>query len=234
MSRDKPLVPGQSHLPSSSTEVAAFLTALKAAPPAGAGRLVFALDATASRQPTWDQAMRVQDEMFRAATGLAVQLVYYRGLAECRASPWLRDGAEVQRRMRGVACLAGRTQIGRVLRHALAETRTARVAALVFVGDAIEEELDDLGASAGELGLLGVRGFFFHEGRDPAARNGFEQLAKLTGGACCAFDAGSGDELRRLLGAVAAYAAGGREALLAYAGAAPRGAVALLTSQVRG
>lgn len=234
MSRDKPLVPGQTHPPSTTADVSAFVAALRTAPAAAAGRLVFALDATASRQPTWDQAMQVQGEMFRAAAGLSVQLVYYRGLAECRASPWLRDGAEVQRRMQSVSCLAGRTQIGRVLRHALAEARQARIAALVFVGDAIEEELDELGASAGELGLLGVRGFFFHEGRNPAARNGFEQLARLTGGACCAFDAGSADELRRLLGAVAAYAAGGRAALLAYAGAAPRGAVALLTSQVRG
>ena len=57
--------------------------------------------------------------------------------------------------------------------------------ALVFVGDAMEENVDELGRLAGELGLLGVRAFLFHEGDDPAAVRAFRQIAKLTGGACC-------------------------------------------------
>jgi len=54
----------------------------------------------------------------------------------------------------------------------------------------------------------------------------------LTGGACCSFDANSAEELKALLGAVAAFAAGGRAALLEY-GKGKRGPVALLTRQVR-
>ncbi len=217
-------------------EVDAFLSQLKARGGAGGGgRLIFALDATASRQPTWDQASHLQGEMFTAAHalgGLSVQLVFYRGYRECKSSPWLADSHELLRRMTSVACRAGHTQIERILRHAAKETRKAKVDALVFVGDALEEAIDDLGDAAGELGLLGLPCFMFHEGSNPLARRAFEEVAKLSGGACCSFNANSAQQLRDLLGAVAAYAAGGRPALVDY-GAKRGGAVALLTRQVR-
>lgn len=223
--------------PSDPGEVARFLARLRTAPQAaaGGGRLIFALDATASRQPTWDQASHLQAEMFQTAAGLgglAVQLVFYRGHRECKASPWMTDTTALLCRMTGVSCLAGHTQIQRVLRHAAKESRKARVNALVFVGDAMEERIDDLGDAAGELGLLGLPCFLFQEGRDPRVRAAFEQVAKLSGGACCAFDAGSAEQLKALLGAVAAYAAGGRPALLSY-GERRGGAALLLTRQVR-
>lgn len=217
-------------------EIAAFVTQMKArGGSGGSGRLIFALDATASRQPTWDRASHLQSEMFTAAKGLgglSVQLVFYRGYQECKASPWLSDSGELLRRMTSVTCRAGHTQIERVLRHAARQSRKAKVDALVFVGDALEEALDDLGDAAGELGLLGVPCFMFHEGRNPGARRAFEEVAKLSGGACCSFDAVSPQQLRDLLGAVAAYAAGGRKALADY-GASRGGPVALLTRQVR-
>jgi len=56
-----------------SAEVEQFLENLRNAPPAhpgGRGRLIFALDATASREPTWDRACRIQGEMFEATAGL--------------------------------------------------------------------------------------------------------------------------------------------------------------------
>jgi len=232
------IVPGEgpaTPATSDAGEVAEFLAKLKAAPSGGGGRLIFALDATASRQPTWDRATHLQAEMFRAAAGLgglAVQLVFYRGYRECKASPWLTDSGELLRRMTGVTCRAGHTQIERVLRHAAKETRKARVAALVFVGDAVEEQVDDIGDAAGALGLLGLPCFLFHEGGNPLARRVFEEVARLSGGACCAFDASSAEQLKALLGAVAAYAAGGRRALLAY-GEGKGGPVALLGRQLR-
>jgi hypothetical protein len=238
MKGKKDLVPEPGKTPattSSSGEVAAFVERLRQAPAGGGGRLIFALDATASRQPTWDRASHLQAEMFTAAAalgGLEVQLVYYRGFRECKASPWTRQASELLRRMTGVTCLAGHTQLERVLRHAAKETRRQRVSALVFIGDALEESLDDVGDAAGDLGLLGVPCFLFHEGGNARVRQAFEQVAKLTGGACCRFDANSAEELKSLLGAVAAFAAGGRPALLAY-GEGKRGPVALLTRQVR-
>lgn len=201
--------------------VADFLTKVAAAPvPVRAGnakgRLLFAMDATASRQPTWDRAARLQAEMFAAARdlgGLAVQLVFYRGYGEFRASPWLADAARLTTMMTTVTCLAGETQIAKVLRHALDETAKAKVDAVVFVGDACEEDVDGLGALAGALGLKGVPVFVFHEGGDPVAGFAFKQIAKLSCGAAVRFDASSADALKRLLGAVAVYAAGGRAAL---------------------
>ena len=115
--------------------------------------------------------------------------------------------------MTAVECMAGHTQWCRVLGHALKETKRDKVAALVCVGDCMEEAIDRLGELAGELGLLGVPAFLFQEGGDAVARQAFEQVARLTGGACCAFDGASARQLRDLLSAVAVYAAGGRAAL---------------------
>ncbi len=196
-----------------------FLNQVAAAPrrtTGGRGRLIFAMDATASREPAWDRACHIQGEMFAATDslgGLEVQLVFYRGFGECKASPWVASSKELVRRMTAVSCLGGHTQIGRVLAHAVKETKEKRVDALVFVGDALEEAVDDLSHTAGKLGLLGVPAFLFHEGDDAVTAAGFRQIAKLTKGAYCPFDAGSAAQLKELLGAVAVYAAGGRQAL---------------------
>jgi len=220
--------------------VDAFLRALAAAPvparEAGKrGRLIFAMDATASREPTWDRAIQIQAEMFsetEALGGLEVQLAYYRGFGQFRASDWVSDSRALVRQMTGVRCLAGKTQIARVLKNAIVEAKRGRVGALVFVGDAMEEDLDALGDLAGRLGILGVRAFIFHEGRDAAAGRAFHHIARLTGGACCRFDASSPRQLRELLAAVAVYAAGGRAALEDY-GKRKGGEVLRLTHQMR-
>jgi len=182
---------------------------------------MFALDATASRQPTWDRACQLQGDMFAAVAklgGLAIQLVWYRGYGEFQVEPWLTDSAELQRRMSAVQCRGGLTQIKRVLQHALQETRRCRINALVLVGDCLEEPIDPLCHVAGELGLLGVPVFAFQEGHDPEAAQGFREVARLTRGAYCAFDGGSAQQLSELLRAVALYAAGGRQALVALGG----------------
>ena len=223
---------------SSAGQVDAFLKKLAAMPavrPAGPrGRLIFALDATASRQPTWDQACMIQAQMFQAVGqmgGLDVQLVYYRGFHEFEAFPWLDNAAALTQRMTGVFCLGGHTQIARVLKHAIAETKAKRVNALVFVGDCMEEPADNLCHMAGQLGVLGLPIFLFHEGREPLAAATFQQLARLSGGAYCPFDAGSAQQLTELLRAVAVYAAGGLKALQDYSRNAG-GKTLLLTRQL--
>jgi hypothetical protein len=219
------------------TDVDAFIRKVAAMPQvrkASNGRLIFAMDATASRQPTWDRAAAIQDQMFEATAalgGLEIQLVFYRGFRECKASRWYAASADLHRAMRGVSCAAGETQIERILDHALAEARKGRVDALVFVGDVIEENPDRLCGRAGELGLLGIPVFVFHEGGDPIAARGFREIARLSKGAYCSFDASSAQQLRDLLAAVAVYAAGGRRALEAY-GKERGGSVLLLTSQL--
>lgn len=201
--------------------VAAFLDQVGKLPaarpaPGAKGRLLFAIDATQSRQPTWDMACRLQADLFHATRslgGLSLRLAYFRGDGEFAATPWLSDGAEIARRMTGVSCRAGQTQIERVLAFAARESEAQKVNALVYVGDAVEEPADPLTGAAGKLGLLGVPGFFFQEGGDPHAERVFRSLARLTGGAWAPFDLGAASRLKDLLAAVAVYAAGGRRAL---------------------
>ena len=224
--------------PAARAEVDAFLKKLAAMPavrPAGQrGRLIFALDATASRQPTWDRACHIQAEMFKetaALGGLDIQLVFYRGFGEFHASAWLDSAADLLKQMTTVTCLGGKTQIGKVLRHAIADSKRQKVNAVVFVGDCMEEDIDKLCGFAGELGLLNVPVFIFHEGRETRAANAFRQIARLSNGAYCPFDANSAQQLRELLSAVAVYAAGGRPALEDYS-RRTGGATLLLARQV--
>ena len=221
-----------------STAVDAFLREVDRLPATrsgGRGRLLFAMDATASREPTWDHACSIQGEMFvatEALGGLEVRLGFYRGFEEFKVSRWTSDGRELARLMSSVRCLAGRTQIARLLRYAADQRRESRIDAVVFVGDCCEEDVDQIGHEAGQIGLLGLPVFVFQEGDDRVATRLFPQIAKLTRGAWCKFDRNSPDQLKRLLGAVAAYAAGGRAALLKY-GEQQGGAAALLTNQMK-
>ena len=193
------------------------------------------MDATASREPTWDRACQIQGEMFsetEALGGLQVKMAYFRGFGEFRATGWIGNSAELVRKMTAVHCLGGHTQIGRVLDHALAETKKKAVSAVVYVGDCMEEEADDLCARAGELGVRKVPVFVFQEGMDPVARGTFQQMAKLSGGASCQFDSSSAQQLRDLLSAVAVYAAGGRRALADF-GERTRGDVLRIANQLK-
>ena len=220
---------------SERADIDAFLAQVRTLKPTvGAGqrgRLIFALDATMSRQPTWDTACRLQADMFREAAaigGLNVQLVYYRGLAECRASGWVAETQKLADLMSRIDCRGGHSQIGKVIAHAKRETQNTKVQALVFVGDAMEEKLDDLCHSAGELGLLGVPAFMFQEGYESVAEQAFREVARLTRGAYCRFDPGAAHQLGELLRAVAAYAAGGMRALADLSARHDRGAIKLI------
>jgi hypothetical protein len=239
---DAPLARRDEHLPegkrSSDAEVAEFIAKMKALAPTageGRGRLIFAMDATMSRAPTWDMALKLQGDMFRAVKevgGLDVQLVYFRGFSECRASKWVSDPDGLARLMTSVSCHGGLTQIGKVLAHALKESGAHKVNALVYVGDCMEEDVDRLCARAGELALIGVPVFLFQEGDDATAERAFREIARLTKGAHCRFDRGSARQLRELLTAVAVYAAGGRKALLALSGKRDGAGARLLLEQL--
>ncbi len=225
---------------SSNAEIDEFLKKVELIPRQDAagnrGRLVFGMDATASREPMWDQACHIQSEMFNetaAIGGLDVQLCFYRGFHEFYASKWVSAASDLQRLMNSVKCVGGLTQIGRLFNHTIRETQKQRVNALVFVGDAVEESVDTLSDKAGRLGLLGVPAFMFHEGFNPMFEKTFREIAKLSGGAYSRFDASSAQQLRDLLTAVAVYAAGGRKALTALS-TRRKGIVAQLTHQIKG
>jgi hypothetical protein len=201
-------------------DVEQFLAAVRTLPPVAAsnkrGRLVLAMDATMSRQHSWDTALAIQGDMFAETGrigGLEVQLVYFRGHNECRSSKWSSDPQSLARRMSGIRCMGGYTQIQRVLKHLRQAAGAGQVNACVYIGDSMEENIDQLAHVAGEIGLLGIPVFMFQEGRDPVAETAFREIARLTRGAYFRFGHDSAKVLRELLAAVAVYAAGGRAAL---------------------
>lgn len=211
-----------------SPEVTAFLKKIEAhhlrevKETAGRGRLIFSLDATMSRQPSWDLACGVQADLFAQADvvgKLEVQLVYFRGIGECRASRWFQEAAPLIRAMTGLMCRGGPTQMGRVLTHLLREARQKPIQAFVYVGDCLEESADALCEKAAQAALLGVRFFLFQEGNDPQAQNVFQEMARMTKGAFFPFNAEAPDQLRSLLMALAAYVASGHTALQRLANA---------------
>ena len=206
---------------SESVGVDDFLTrATMIVPNQQLGRIIFALDATASRQAGWDTACQLQGEMFSCANAygaLEIQLLFYRGFGECRAGNWTCDTEILKQQMNRVTCQGGTTQIERVLHHASQETARRPVNALIFIGDCLEEETDQVCAAAGKLGLSGLPVFLFQEGNEPKAAACFQQIAKLTGGAYLPFDRSSPQKLRDLLAAIAIFATGGLKALNEYA-----------------
>jgi hypothetical protein len=200
---------------SSRSEIDAFLRQAGSHPKHGQnrGRILVAIDATASREPTWDHACHIQGQMFIATESLGeleIKLCYYRGYNEFHLSGWHHNAQTLLAEMTAVHCLAGHTQMTRVLRHALNEED---LDAVVFIGDAMEEDGNELRHLAGQLGLLGLPLFIFHEGQDALARTIFQDIARLSHGAYAPFDIHSAEQLRNLLGAVAVFACGGYNAL---------------------
>jgi hypothetical protein len=215
------------------TQLSPRVAALLAKTRRNRGRLIFALDATASREPTWDMAAQLQAQMFEEAAkigGLDAQLVYFRGVDEVRHTSWFSDAHELVGRMSAIRCMAGTTKIARVLRHIRAENEREKINAAIFVGDAVEEPPHELYAAAAGLG---VPMFCFQEGQGEdlsayftprtayafptvqmqSVEQVFRELARLTNGAYARFDAGAAVKLGELLQAVAAFAVGGVKAL---------------------
>jgi hypothetical protein len=197
------------NLPTShSKQIASFLEKATAR-----ARLAFIIDATASREPTWDMASQLQAQMFEEAGkigGLEVQLIYFRGPYECSHSAWTSSGSELARMMGKVMCQAGETKYGKALAHVRKEHQREKINAVALVGDAMEEIPQQLyDAVAG----LGVPLFLFQEGDLPEVREVFQEMARLTNGAYARFDPGSAKLLGELLRAVAAFAVGGVTAL---------------------
>ena len=221
---------------SSKDDVRQFLSKMASLPKTrGDARLIFSLDATASRQGTWDVASQLQNEMFLSSQslgGLNVQLCYFRGFGEFFSSDWQSNPDDILHIMSSIQCQAGATQLHRVLQHAIDENQNKKIKCLIYIGDAMEENIDLLAQLAGKLGLLNVPLFMFQERRDPVAKSAFKELSRLSGGAYSQFDSASADQLKELLKAVAIYAAGGLKALQNFS-ARSSGGVKLIEQQLR-
>lgn len=230
---------------SSRQDVADFLNRARSVEPTAprsgpaAGRIVFALDATASRQPNWDMAAHIQAEMFDAVSKIGtldIQLVFFRGFGECKASKWCRNASELRDKMTNVQCRAGHTQIARVLQHVINQSRKKpdqSIDALIYVGDCVEEDADELGHLAGTLGMTGTRVFVFQDGCDHGAESVFRDMSRLGNGAFARLDGNAASVLADLLGAIASLVVGGMDALTHYEKNRKTGTIRLLTDQLK-
>ncbi len=193
-----------------------LLAGISTTRPQQRGNLIFALDATASRERAWDLSAQLMVTMFAEVATLGsldLQLAYFRGMigvnAECKTSPWVSDPMVLAKMMAKIKCETGYTQIGKVLSHISRESSKRTINAAVYVGDACEEEREVLIALASRE----IPVFMFQEGRDHTAQIRFQEIAELTHGAYHRFDQGSARQLAELLKAVATFAVGGVVAL---------------------
>jgi hypothetical protein len=191
-------------------------------------RLIFAVDATASREPAWAAARQVTDALVKALPGeLDVALAVHGGSRVHTFTEFTSQPATLRDRAAGVACQAGVTRLLPILSVSL-QQKAVRV--VIYIGDVFEENMARGRQLADAMGHQGTRLIVLHDTADPTARRDAElfwDLAKRTGGCVLPFDASSTARLRDLLSAVAVYAVGGEKLLRERRHDLP-GAVALL------
>lgn len=205
-----------------TTKLDAFMQKAAITIDASKPKLIFALDATASRSGTWRTAKALQKEMFAAAgASLAISIMYFRG-TECQASDYMTRAEDTIALMDQINCIGGNTQFGAVLDHIIAEqAANKRIAAFVYISDTANEERENAIMSRINV-LAGMTpkcpGFIFHERErlweDAESIRLFQLYAKTSGGAYAPFDENAVETLKQLLSGVAAYASGGMSALL--------------------
>ncbi len=143
------------------TAAAATLPTLShAEPPVEAGasggpRLIFAVDATASREPAWTAARRVTDALVKALPGeLDVALAVHGGSRVHTFTAFTKDAATLRDRAAGVACEAGLTRLLPILSASL---KHQAVRVVVYIGDVFEESLNQGRRLADAMGAQGTK-----------------------------------------------------------------------------
>ncbi len=191
-------------------------------------RLVFAVDATASREPAWAAARQVTDALVQALPGeLDVALAVHGGSRVHTFTGFTSDARTLRDRAAGVTCQAGSTRLLPILSASL---KQPAVRVVVYIGDVLEESLAHGRPLADQMGAQGIKLFVLHDTADRSAQRYAEvfwDLAKRTGGCVLPFDPSAPGRLRDLLSAMAVYAVGGEKLLRARRHELP-GAVALL------
>jgi hypothetical protein len=188
------------------------------------GCLGMVIDATASRDASWNAAKKIQRQLFARVSGdnrMVLRLVVMRG-GGFKDYGWHTDGEKLGSLIDRMQTDSGNTRIVDSLRAFIREPGGHKPAALILVGDCCEEKNADVLNAARELSQNGIRVYAFHEtvggttdrrANNSNAENLFRQVAAITGGAFAKF--GNGMPLADLCNAVAAYCAGGEEALKA-------------------
>lgn len=189
-------------------------------------RIVFAVDATMSRQTFWTEAKTLQEEMFfqiqRCGSRVSTQLASYSGDTYNRdidVSPWYSEPGKLCDRMDEVRCVAGGTQIAKVFEHAVRECTAHKVDALILVVDSCEEAEHDLLPLAYEVGKRNIQFFLFDDKQRTTCRQGetervFKSIVDAAQGYYAPFDDTSPDVIRDYLRTVTAAATRNKRAMV--------------------
>jgi hypothetical protein len=176
-------------------------------------RIGFLVDATASRENTWEQAQTIQAKMFRSASGLRalkLRLVYFGGNRLTKLN-WNDNARNIAAHMAEVRCHSGLTQIIPGLQAFIDEKPENRADAIILIGDCFEEDAATAAKTAALLKAKGIKVFSFIEGEDWTAHSVFKTLATVTGGKFAKF--GNELPLDDLCEGVALMTSGGEKAL---------------------
>jgi len=190
------------------------------------GKLLFAIDATASREPAWEAAKQLTDSFFDAVPGMIdIGLAAYGGNRVHTFTPYVADARRLRRLASGISCRAGYTQLLPILRRVV---ETGDVGVVLYITDAFEEDATTAARLAEMLKAKGTRVIVLFDGwSDSEARAVFEDLAARTGGAVLPFEASAIERLKGLIAAAAVLAVGGEVLLAAKSNSLP-GATLLL------
>lgn len=191
-------------------------------------RLIFGVDATASREPAWATARQVTDSLFTALPGeLDIALAVHGGSFLHTFTDFTANPATLRDRAAAITCRSGRTQLLPILSRALSNPG---VRVVLYIGDVFEESPARARRLADALGAQGTKLIVLHDTADWDARRDaefFADLARRTGGCVLPFDATAVQRLRDLLAAVATYAVGGTDLLEQKRGDLPAAALLL-------
>lgn len=181
-------------------------------------RLLFTLDATASREGAWNVARKITHSMFEQLPGeLEVSLGWHGGGSLQEITPFSTQSRGFLDKLNSVNCSAGRTALNDLLQEC---TQIPRLRALVYIGDCFEENEENAYAIAEQLRIKGIKLFIFHDRSSERygynvddAKRIFANLIDICGGCLLDFNESSANKSKELLDAIAVYAAGGTKLL---------------------
>jgi len=174
-------------------------------------RLVFGVDATASREPTWASAKSITDRMFEAIPGALDVALAVHGAGQVHTfTEFSADVDQFRRQASAVRCQAGNTQLCELMQRTL---DAGGVRVMSYVGDAFEESRAEAYALADRFRLRGIKAVLLADAADEATLEVFREIADRTGGAVLDFRATELGLMGDLLAAVATLAIGGRKLL---------------------
>lgn len=182
-----------------------------AAPAARRPRLVFAVDATASREAAWASAKKITDRMFGVIpNALDVALAVHGGDDLHTFTTFSADVDAFRKQAAAVDCESGVTRLCDIMARTL---DAGGVRVMSYIGDAFEEDADEALKLADRFRLRGIQAVMLSDGAEGKPLEVFRQIAERTGGAVLDFRAGDAALMGELLAGVATLAIGGRRLL---------------------